>query len=236
LAGAAAEWGESSSDAVALDQVPDEITRGLVSGVSSPRSHGRGARLDGNRRERRVVRQGGEVRRFTEELAALRLYGLLAADSGDGAAAAAIFAAGRADSRAGVVPYQLAQLELAAGRGLRLLAQRPEAIAWLREARGRLVRLGAAPALAACDQELAACGVQTGREVSAATLGLTPTELAVASLVAAGRSNRQAAAELYISIKGIEFHLRNIFAKLGIRSRKDLADRLGDDADVMTLA
>ena len=190
----------------------------------------------GTGEERRGVCQGSEVRRFTEELAALRLYGLLAADSGDGAAAAAIFAAGRGDSRAGVVPYQLAQLELAAGRGLRLLAQRPEAIAWLREARGRLVRLGAAPALAACDQELAACGVQTGREVSAATLGLTPTELAVASLVAAGRSNRQAAAELYISIKGIEFHLRNIFAKLGIRSRKDLADRLGDDADVMTLA
>jgi ATP/maltotriose-dependent transcriptional regulator MalT len=190
----------------------------------------------GTGEERRGVCQGSEVRRFTEELAALRLYGLLAADSGDGAAAAGIFAAGRGDSRAGAMPYQLAQLELAAGRGLRLLAQRPEAIAWLREARGRLVRLGAAPALAACDQELAACGVQTGREVSAATLGLTPTELAVASLVAAGRSNRQAAAELYISIKGIEFHLRNIFAKLGIRSRKDLADRLGDDADVMTLA
>jgi ATP/maltotriose-dependent transcriptional regulator MalT len=175
-------------------------------------------------------------RRVTEELTALRLHGLLAATGGDAAGAAAIFAAGRGDSRAGVVPYQLAQLELAAGRGLRLLAQRPEAIAWLREARGRLVRLGAAPAVAACDQELAACGVQTGREVSAATLGLTPTELAVASLVAAGRSNRQAAAELYVSIKGIEFHLRNIFAKLGIRSRKDLADRLGDDADVMTLA
>jgi DNA-binding CsgD family transcriptional regulator len=175
-------------------------------------------------------------RRVTEELTALRLHGLLAAEGGDAAGAAAIFTAGRGDSRAGVVPYQLAQLELAAGRGLRLLAQRPEAIAWLREARGRLVRLGAAPAVAACDQELAACGVQTGREVSAATLGLTPTELAVASLVAAGRSNRQAAAELYVSIKGIEFHLRNIFAKLGIRSRKDLADRLGDDADVMTLA
>jgi len=228
--------GESSTDVVALDQVPNEITRGLLGEAGSPRSHGLGAQLDGNREERREVRQRSEVRRFTEELAALRLYGLLAADSGDGAAAAAIFAAGRGDSRAGVVPYQLAQLELAAGRGLRLLAQRPEAIAWLREARGRLVRLGAAPVLAACDQELAACGVQTGREVSAATLGLTPTELAVASLVAAGRSNRQAAAELYISIKGIEFHLGNIFAKLGIRSRKDLADRLGDDADVMTLA
>ena len=235
LADTAAEWGESSTDAAALDQVLDEVTNGLLSGVGSPRSRGLGARMGGHREERRVVRQGSEVRRFTEELAALRLYGLLAADSGDGAAAAAIFAAGRGDSRAGVVPFQLAQLEMAAGRGLRLLGQRPEAIAWLREARGRLVRLGAAPALAACDQELAACGVQTGREVSAATLGLTPTELAVASLVAAGRSNRQAAAELYISIKGIEFHLRNIFAKLGIRSRKDLADRLGHDADVMTL-
>jgi DNA-binding CsgD family transcriptional regulator len=167
---------------------------------------------------------------------ALRLHGLLAAVDGDAVRASAIFAAGRGDPRAGVAPYRLAQLEVAAGRGLRLLAQRPEAIGWLREARGRLVRLGAAPAIGACDQELAACGVQTGREVSAATLGLTPTELAVASLVAAGRSNRQAAAELYVSIKGIEFHLRNIFAKLGIRSRKDLADRLGDDADVMTLA
>src|SRR6185437_12207971 len=98
------------------------------------------------------------VGRVSEELTALRLYGLLAAESGDGASATAIFGAGRGDSQAEVVPYQLAQLELATGRGLRLLAQRPEAIAWLREARGRLVRLGAAPALAACDQELAACG------------------------------------------------------------------------------
>jgi len=235
-ADAADGWEENSGDAVALDQVPDGITRGLLSGEGSQSLHGLGGRLDGIVGERTVVCQGSEVRRVTEELTALRLHGLLAADGGDAAGAAAIFAAGRDDSRAGVVPYQLAQLELAAGRGLRLLAQRPEAIAWLREARGRLVRLGAAPAVAACDQELAACGVQTGREVSAATLGLTPTELAVASLVAAGRSNRQAAAELYISIKGIEFHLRNIFAKLGIRSRKDLADRLGDDADVMTLA
>jgi DNA-binding CsgD family transcriptional regulator len=204
----------------------------------------RPGRTAGTTEARKGLCGGNEVGRLTEdlvgrvseELTALRLYGLLAAESGDGASAAAIFGAGRGDSQAEVVPYQLAQLELATGRGLRLLAQRPEAIAWLREARGRLVRLGAAPALAACDQELAACGVQTGREVSAATLGLTPTELAVASLVAAGRSNRQAAAELYISVKGIEFHLRNIFAKFGIRSRKDLADRLGDDADVMTLA
>ena len=49
----------------------------------------------------------------------------------------------------------------------------------------------------------------------------------MARLVAAGRSNKQAAAELYISVKTVEFHLGHIYGKLGIRSRKDLITRLG---------
>ena len=57
-------------------------------------------------------------------------------------------------------------------------------------------------------------------------LGLTPREAAVAALVAAGRSNREAGAELYLSTKAIEYHLGNIFAKLGIHSRHELAARL----------
>jgi DNA-binding CsgD family transcriptional regulator len=57
--------------------------------------------------------------------------------------------------------------------------------------------------------------------------GLTPAEQAVARLVAGGRSNRQAAAELYVSVKTVEFHLGHIFDKLGIRSRKDLMARIG---------
>ena len=48
--------------------------------------------------------------------------------------------------------------------------------------------------------------------------GLTPAEQAVARLVAAGRSNRETAAELYVSVKTVEFHLGHIFGKLGIRS------------------
>ena len=43
--------------------------------------------------------------------------------------------------------------------------------------------------------------------------------------VAAGHSNRQTAAELYVSVKTVEFHLGHIFDKLGIRSRKDLISR-----------
>ncbi len=49
----------------------------------------------------------------------------------------------------------------------------------------------------------------------------------MARLVAVGRTNKQAAAELYVSVKTVEFHLGHIFAKLGIRSRNDLTARIG---------
>jgi DNA-binding NarL/FixJ family response regulator len=51
-------------------------------------------------------------------------------------------------------------------------------------------------------------------------------EQAVAALVVAGRSNREVGAELYLSTKAIEYHLGNIFTKLGVRSRHQLAARL----------
>jgi DNA-binding CsgD family transcriptional regulator len=48
----------------------------------------------------------------------------------------------------------------------------------------------------------------------------------VARLVAAGRSNKEVAAELFLSVKTVEFHLGNIYRKLGVRSRRDLRARL----------
>ena len=48
----------------------------------------------------------------------------------------------------------------------------------------------------------------------------------MARLVCTGRSNREVAAELYVSVKAVEFHLGHVFDKIGIRSRKDLAGRL----------
>jgi len=163
-------------------------------------------------------------------IATARLRGALTGACGDAVRSAQAFESAWDLARGVDLPFQLAQLELDDGRRLRRSARRPEAIARLRAARGRLVRLGARPYVAACDQELAACGVQLGQEGSPGTLGLSATELAVARLVAAGRSNREAAAELYVSVKGIEFHLSNIFAKLGISSRRALADHLGNEA------
>lgn len=182
----------------------------------------------------------------TARISAARLRGALAAARGDSARSARAFEDAWEHARGAARPLLLAQLELAEGRQLRQAARRPEAIARLRSARGRLAGLDARPHVSACDQELAACGVQLrpGTSQDAAnrapvrqspavqgSLGLTSSELAVARLVAAGRSNREAAAELYVSIKGIEFHLSNIFAKLGIRSRRALAECLGEEAE-----
>ena len=81
--------------------------------------------------------------------------------------------------------------------------------------------------MAICDRELAAAGAPAGTQTAPVLVGLTPAEKAVAKLVAVGRSNRQTAAELYVSVKTVEFRLGHIFDKLGIRSRKDLIARIG---------
>ena len=53
----------------------------------------------------------------------------------------------------------------------------------------------------------------------------------MARLAAAGRSNREIADELVVSIKTVEYHLRNAFQKLGVTSRRQLAELLAELAD-----
>jgi DNA-binding CsgD family transcriptional regulator len=161
-------------------------------------------------------------------VAAERLHGDLALAAGEhGEAAVAFEAAWRRASRLRA-PLTLAQLEISDARRLRAAGQQDAATARLRSARQRLASLGAQPYLRICDQELAAAGAApAGPSATSALAALTTAEQAVARLVAAGRSNRQTAAELYVSIKTVEFHLRHIFDKLGIGSRKELSARLG---------
>ena len=75
--------------------------------------------------------------------------------------------------------------------------------------------------------ELARAAVTRGRASS-----LTPSEASVARLAAAGRSNRDIAAALFITPKTVEHNLTRVYRKLGIRARAELArhaDAFGDD-------
>jgi DNA-binding CsgD family transcriptional regulator len=160
-------------------------------------------------------------------VAAGRLRGDLALAAGHHAAAAAAFETALRRARGLQAPLTLAQLEISDARRLRATGQPQPAVARLRSARQRLTTLGARPYMEICDQELAAADALAGPRTAPALVGLTTAEQAVARLVANGRSNRQAAAELYVSVKTVEFHLGHIFDKLGIRSRKDLVTRIG---------
>ena len=83
--------------------------------------------------------------------------------------------------------------------------------------------LQAAPFLERCERELRGCGLTPAKRSDFDPGKLTAQEQAVARLVAVGMSNRQVAAELFVSIKTVQFHLTHIYAKLGISSRAELA-------------
>ena len=92
-------------------------------------------------------------------------------------------------------------------------------------AQGRLSAVGARPAAQRCEQELAACGLAPSARKSRDYTALTPQESAVARLVVSGMTNREVAEELMLSTKTVEFHLSNIYTKLGVRSRSELRAR-----------
>ena len=71
--------------------------------------------------------------------------------------------------------------------------------------------------------ELRASG-ETARKRDPSTLvQLTPMELKVAQLVSSGLSNKEVAAQMWVSPRTVAFHLRNVFAKAGVSSRGELA-------------
>ncbi|KOG57497.1 hypothetical protein ADK75_03905 [Streptomyces virginiae] len=92
----------------------------------------------------------------------------------------------------------------------------------LRNAYQRFSKLGATPFMERCAQDLAACGLQAPKGAPKELLTLTEREQGVAHLIAKGMTNQEAADELYLSSKTIEYHLSHIYAKLGVSSRRDL--------------
>ncbi len=117
-----------------------------------------------------------------------------------------------------------ARTQLAYGEYLRRARRRVDARAHLRAALSVFDDVGARPWAERARQELRASGETARRRESAAdTAALTPQELQVATLVAQGMSNREVAGHLFVSPRTVEFHLRNVFTKLAISSRGELA-------------
>jgi DNA-binding CsgD family transcriptional regulator len=120
-------------------------------------------------------------------------------------------------------PFEQARSELAFGEFLRRSRRRVEAREHLRAALDAFERLGATLWAERARVELRASG-QTARKREPSTRGdLTAQELQIARFVAQGLSNREVAAQLFLSPRTIAFHLRNVFRKLGISSRTQLA-------------
>jgi DNA-binding CsgD family transcriptional regulator len=134
-------------------------------------------------------------------------------------------ALGAARDGAGGPPLTAARARLAEGRALAALGDRGGAVAALTEAEAAFHAMGARRRRDEAVRELRRLGRRVPRPAvrDEAAGPLTAREREIAGLVAAGRTNREIAEQLVLSTRTIEAHLRNIYAKLGVRSRVELA-------------
>ena len=109
-------------------------------------------------------------------------------------------------------PYEAARVRVLVGLACRALHDEDAAAMELAAARAVFQHLGAAPDLARLDE-------LTGRPTLGDPSGLSPREIEVLRLVAAGKTNHEIAADLFLSEKTVARHLSNIFTKLGVGSR-----------------
>ncbi|HET6642938.1 MAG TPA: AAA family ATPase [Gaiellaceae bacterium] len=118
-------------------------------------------------------------------------------------------------------PFELARTYLAQGSIERRAKQKAEARAALGQAEAIFAELGARLWLERARAELARTGLTRSLDRK-----LSPTELRVAELAAEGAQNKEIAGALFVSVKTVEANLSRVYAKLGIRSRVELASQL----------
>ena len=150
--------------------------------------------------------------------------GRLLAARGDLPGAEEAFEQARARLAGLPLPYERARVDFAHGITLRRAGRRRDAAALLATARLSFAALGAQVYVDRCDRELKT-GRPAPRGTEADAQGLTEQERTVAGLVATGLTNKEVAASMLLSVKTVQFHLTRVYAKLGVRSRSELAAR-----------
>jgi DNA-binding CsgD family transcriptional regulator len=119
--------------------------------------------------------------------------------------------------------FEAARTRLLYGARLRRARRRVRSREELRAALAAFERLGATPWAEQARSELEATGETARRRDVSMRDTLTPQELQIAHMLAAGRTTRETAAALFLSPKTIEYHLRHVYRKLGVNSRGELA-------------
>lgn len=163
--------------------------------------------------------------RPTQRAVAARCRGLLHADDEQGYDAFVEALRWHEQARQ---PFEQARSQLCLGEFLRRRRRPTQAREVLADALGTFTRLGARPWAERSEAELRATGLASRPRGQRSTAPLTPQELQVALVVGDGATNAEAAAQLFLSAKTIEFHLSNVYRKLGIRSRAQLVRTILD--------
>ncbi len=125
--------------------------------------------------------------------------------------------------------FEEARTRLCYGERLRRARRRVQAREQLRAALASFETLGATPWVERARSELLATGERARRRDTSTLDELTPQELQIGMILAEGHTTREAATRLFLSPKTVEYHLRNVYRKLGIHSREELAKAIAPD-------
>ena len=153
----------------------------------------------------------------------LRMLGAVDPDDGEAHLRDAVELLERSTAR-----YELAAAYAALGTAVRLDRRPTDAREPLRRALELAERCGADALVQRVRSELYATGARPRTTERSGPGSLTPSERRVAELAAAGRTNKEIAQALYVTLKTVEVHLSSSYQKLGIGSRRELGAALAE--------
>jgi len=169
-----------------------------------------------------VAAARGSSTRWTRATAA-RYQGVMAEDDNQAEHA---FAGALAQLPRHQEPLERAMIQLDHGRRMARAGRRREAREAFEEAHRGFTACRARPLADTAARQIGATAPRLRPRQAGTGEELTPREREIAERAAAGSSDREIAAAVFVSVRTVDFHLRNVFRKLGVRSRTELANRL----------